>query len=67
MGDMSDSTIVRSVLVPLLDHDDPLVVEGVFLGLSNHLNDDVKARLKEMSSTHKITMIREMAAEMLED
>ena len=66
-GHIKDSDVVRKALIPLLNHKDAVVREGVLYGLTNHLNEDVKRQIEKMEKTDESVIIRKICLEILED
>src|SRR5437762_9621830 len=66
IGILSDSNLVRSVLVPLLKNPSAIVREGVIYGLTNHCNEEVIKLLEEISQNDPSPAIRTAASEAIE-
>lgn len=61
LGTWEDSERVRAVLVPLLDHAQPIVREGALYGLSQHLDEPTRALVLRLADTDASWAVR-MAA-----
>lgn len=62
LGRSADSQLVRSVLVPLLQHAEAVVREGAIYGLTRHLDDPTKSELRRIAESDRSAAVR-MAAE----
>ena len=65
-GRIEDAGLVVSSLLRISQHSSSLVREGAVYGLSNHLSQEVKRRLKELSKSDPSAGVREAAREALE-
>lgn len=67
MGKIHDHDTAVPELLILLKNEDIAVQEGAIYGLSQHLTDDVRRTLQELSSDESVhSLIREIAADSLE-
>lgn len=66
LGRSSDSALVRSTLVDLLCHESAVVREGAIYGLSNHLDDAVRALLQRIAAEDPSTAVRDVARDAYE-
>lgn len=64
-SDFSDE--IRAVLVPLLDHESPVVREGAIYGVTRHKNDSVTAVLQRIAETDSYECLRKAAIEAIEE
>lgn len=66
-GRTSNSQAVCTTLMPLLDHESPLVREGAIYGLRNHADDIVVKKLKVLAQSDPSAAIRQVASDTLAD
>jgi HEAT repeat protein len=66
-GRTSNSQALRATLMPLLDHESPLVREGAIYGLRDHADDIVVKKLKVLAQSDPSAAIRQAASEALVD
>lgn len=57
---------VRACLLPLLGHPEAFVREGVIYGLTRHVDDSVRVRLRDLAKTDPSPSVRDAATEALE-
>lgn len=67
MGQAHNSPLVRSVLLPLLEHPNAVVREGAIYGIRRHSNTEVRALLISIREKDPNLALREAAMEALED
>lgn len=66
-GEINDERLVVPTLLKLLDHESSLVREGAVYGLSNHLTDEVRGRLRLLGLNDASQGVRDAASDALED
>lgn len=66
-GRTSNSQAVRTTLMPLLDHESPLVREGAIYGLRDHADDIVVKKLNGLAQSDPSAAIRQAASDTLAD
>jgi hypothetical protein len=66
-GLIENSGPVREALVPLLQHESPVVREGAIYGLSNHLNNNVLTILMFIAQEDSSPAVRQAAADLLDE
>lgn len=59
--------IIKSTLLTLLDHINPIVREGAIYGISPYINDEIKTKLQEIARTDSSTALREVALDAIEE
>jgi HEAT repeat protein len=65
-GGISDSSAVRPALIRLLDHPNPIVREGAIYGLSNHIDDATRRRLRKIADKDPSRSVRTAAGDALD-
>ena len=67
-GDIPDTSVAVSLLLPLLDDAEPIVREAAIYGLQRHLVDEVRERLRRLVEAPDTTEgVRMAALEAIED
>lgn len=67
LGQIQDSNKVRATLLPLLNHNSPIVREGAIYGLANHINNDVKLKLEYIIKNDNSKGVKQTAIDILEN
>jgi hypothetical protein len=65
-GRIENSVLVRSALLPLLEHDHPVVREGALYGLAKHLDEEIRRRILLVGTNDPNIEVRQAANDVLE-
>jgi HEAT repeat protein len=66
-NEISDSALIRPVLLKLLEHPSAVVREGTLYGLANHLDESSRAIVGELAKNDPSPGVRTTAKDLLED
>jgi hypothetical protein len=66
-GRIADHSAVVQVLMPLLDHPEPVVREGAIYGLARHVIAEVIERIRDIAANDNSPGVRKAARGLLED
>jgi hypothetical protein len=65
-GRIENSALVRSALLPLLEHGDPVVREGALYGLAKHMDEETRRRVLQVGANDPNLEVRQAANDFLE-